>query len=383
MALRNFFSSPLRRHHRGPSTRPRSPRQRLSLLSLEDRTVPNSYIASSASDLIADINAANLSPGADTITLSSAKSFTLTAVNNTAHGPTGLPVIADGEVLTIVGSGHTIERATKSADAFRLIEVAPGATLTLQNLTLQGGLSFEYYTSAQGGAIFNQGDLTLNGVTAQGNTARGGQGFNTAAFVPPMPGFAGEGGGVYSEGALTIESSVIQNNLAVGGPGADTAFLSIAGYTYPVGPTAGGMGLGGGLFVASGSVAISNSTVSSNSSQGGKGGKGAAGSNFDIGGYPSIAGGDGGDALGGGVYIAGGSASLLITSITHNTAQGGTAGKGGGSAHNGNPGHAWGGGLFIDPSAAVSLDDYTAAHTKANKASTSNNNIFGNYDVIP
>jgi hypothetical protein len=54
--------------------------------------------------------------------------FTLTAVDNTTDGATGLPVIAANDTLTIVGNGDTIQRSTASGiPAFRLFDVASGA----------------------------------------------------------------------------------------------------------------------------------------------------------------------------------------------------------------------------------------------------------------
>ena len=116
----------------------------LFLEQLEDRALLASYTAVSVSDLITDINAANTAGGANTITLTAPTTapYVLTAVNNTttATGANGLPVIAANDNLTIVGNGDTIERsiATGTPD-FRLLDVAAGASLTLQNLTLQGG----------------------------------------------------------------------------------------------------------------------------------------------------------------------------------------------------------------------------------------------------
>src|SRR5262245_37601872 len=110
---------------------------------LEDRTVPSSVTAASVSELIAAINAANPTPKPAPITLVPGKTFTLNAVDNTTHGATGLPVIAATENLTVVGNGDVVERSSANGTpAFRLFDVAAGATLTLQNLTLQGGLAF-------------------------------------------------------------------------------------------------------------------------------------------------------------------------------------------------------------------------------------------------
>jgi hypothetical protein len=123
--------------------RRKQPSVRLTVEVLEDRTLPSAYTAANVSQLIASINAANATPEADTITLVAHRTYSLTEVNNTTHGPTGLPVIAAaGGSLTIVGNDATIQRrVTRATPAFRLFDVAPGASLTLQHLTLQGGLA--------------------------------------------------------------------------------------------------------------------------------------------------------------------------------------------------------------------------------------------------
>src|SRR5436190_20325352 len=127
--LRNLFAS------RTPRTIRKAPaRRQLHLEALEERLVLNAYTAATAADLIADINLANAAGGVNTITLSAAASspYTLTGVNNTTQGANGLPVIAANDNLTIAGNGDTIERSTASV-AFRLFDVAAGATLSLQS----------------------------------------------------------------------------------------------------------------------------------------------------------------------------------------------------------------------------------------------------------
>src|SRR5262249_17897016 len=122
-------------------SRPAAPRlrTRLALEQLEHRTLPSAYTAGSVADLIADINAANQAGGANTITLAPGTTFTLAAVNNTTDGATGLPVIAANDNLTILGNSDVIQRNTATGSpAFRLFDVAAGASLTLQNLTVQG-----------------------------------------------------------------------------------------------------------------------------------------------------------------------------------------------------------------------------------------------------
>src|SRR5262249_33188853 len=198
---------------------------RLRLEQLEDRTVRSNFTAASVSDLIADIHAANLVGGSNTITLVAGTTFTLTELDNFTDGHNGLPVIAANDNLTILGNSDIIERSTAAGTPeFRLFDVAIGAGLTLENLTLQGGLAFGFGGAvAQGGAVYNQGTLILDSVTVQNNTAQGyagGHSFGAAGY----PGGNAAGGGVYSNGALTITNSTISNNSAIGGRGADAMF---------------------------------------------------------------------------------------------------------------------------------------------------------------
>jgi hypothetical protein len=184
----------LRRHHFRPG--------------LEGRTVLSSYTAATVSDLIADINASNNGGGSNTITLVAGNTFSLTAVNNTTDGATGLPVIAANDRLTIAGNSNTIDLAS-GTPAFRLLDVAAGASLTLQNLTLQGGVEVDNGAQAAGGAIYCKGTLDLNGVTVQNNSAKA-ESWSRSAL----------GGGIYSSGSLTLEGgTIVQNNQAIGAPG--------------------------------------------------------------------------------------------------------------------------------------------------------------------
>src|SRR5207245_1096389 len=107
-SLRNLV-----RRHRPPRPAARDRRRvQLRVKQLEDRSLPSVYTAGSVADLIADINAANAAGGSNTIALVAGATFTLTAVNNSADGATGLPVIAANDTLTIVGNGDTIARKT-------------------------------------------------------------------------------------------------------------------------------------------------------------------------------------------------------------------------------------------------------------------------------
>jgi hypothetical protein len=365
------------RSRRSAAPHPRAERKarqrpfRPLLEQLEDRTLPSNYTAASVSALIHDINAANQHGGSNTIMLAAATTFQLTTVNDTTDGPTGLPIIAVNDNLTIVGNGDTIERSTASGTpAFRLFDVASGASLTLKNVTLQGGLEQGAGLSAEGGAILNQGTLDLNGVTIQNNIARGQNGASYSAY-----GQQAKGGGIYSNGALTLEGgTTVQNNHALGGAGAAGRPGTYTGVALRGGN--GGDAFGGGVYVAGGTVTVTSATVSSNTAYGGNAGRGGDASW----GRRGANGGNGGAGLGGGLYVGGGTVELRSDTVQNNSAQGGLAGQGGFTGGtSGLPGPGEGGGIYIwvYGASSVCLDAFTVANTVNNAPG----NIDGSYTV--
>lgn len=357
----------------GATSRPSVARRRsfrLSVEQLEDRTCPSNFSAATVSELIADINAANLAGGANTITLQAGTDFTLTAVDNSWDGATGLPAITPGDSLTILGNGDTISRSTDSTTpAFRLLDVYGGASLTLKNLRLTNGLADgSGGFAAQGGAIYNRGNLVLDGVNVAYNRAFGGL-------------YGGAwGGGIFSSGNLTLEGgSTVQNNVAAGGPGSRAQGPTKLSPGHGGGP--GGYAYGGGIYVADGTAILTGATVSGNTAQGGNGGPGLS---------SYWRGGVGGNAYGGGIYVAAGTVAVTSTTLSGNAAQGGSSGSpyptysgggfGGGLYAAGGTvtlrydtvsqnSATYGGGIYIDPSAIVYLDAYTQKHVKGNHAS--------------
>src|SRR5262249_53058483 len=141
----------------------------------------STYYAATPLDLIADINAANAAGGANTIALTAPATspYVLSTANNVTDGANGLPVISGrskklaADILTIIGNGYSMDA---NPHCYRIFDVANGGSLTLENLTLQNGYAYGSGVSAEGGAIYNQGTLVLNGAGVYGNAAVGASG---------------------------------------------------------------------------------------------------------------------------------------------------------------------------------------------------------------
>jgi hypothetical protein len=361
--------SRLRTLARGPRW-PRRPaptpdRRRPRLEQLEDRALPSSYTASTTAQLIADINAANAAGGNNTITLSANTTFDLTAVNNTANGANGLPVVTRGDALTITGPGGDIVQRDTAAPFFRLFDVASRAALTLSTLTLQNGLATGSGSAADGGAVYNKGSVTLNGVTVQNNSAEG-----TVTGGKVQDGQPAAGGGIWSSGSLTLQNgTTLMSNGALGGNGGN----GDSGGN-------GGNGLGGGIW-SSGSLTLqggSTPMLQGNNAWGGDGGQGFNGQPF---GLPGI-------GYGGGLYMAAGTATLSYVGIASNNAlmngYGGGLYVGGGTITlysctiSSNTAQSAGGGIYIASRATVYFDSYTVTNTTNNTAAI-DPNIDGTY----
>jgi hypothetical protein len=353
--------------------RPTAPRFRPRLEALEDRCLPSTFCAATATDLIADIKAANLQGGANTIVLTAPTTspYVLTATDNTTDGNTVLPAI--GGNLTILtnngsaspGFGDTIDAGKHG----RLFDVASGATLTLENITLQNGsVRGTPGGTSKGGAIYNQGTLVLSQVLVHNNTAD----------------FTGAGGGIWSNGALTVKNSTFEGNVAeneFGGPAFGGA-IYIAGGTASITDSAfgdpnGGGGntakgqtaYGGAMYVAAGTATLSGDSFglvtygfygfsySGNSAQGG-----------------ILSPGDG---YGGALYVARGSVTLTNDYIQGNCVE--NLGNPDGAAYGDHGGY--GGGIYIADVATVYIDSFTLNNTTANLSN--GGDIWGPYHLLP
>jgi hypothetical protein len=216
--------------------------------------------------------------GADTISLPASSTHTLTSVNNSTYGDTGLPIISSE--ITIEGNSSTVQRDS-GAPNFRLLAVSTIGNLTLQHLTLTGGKAVFNGSStagAFGGAVSSHGIVALTNSTASGNAADfcgGGMANFGGTLTLNNSTVSGNsvgvhGGGIYNihRGVVTATDSTISNNTAVGyggavynstGGGAETV-LTLINSTVS-GNTAGGSGGG----VRQGfPLTLLNSTVSDN-----------------------------------------------------------------------------------------------------------------------
>ncbi len=160
-------------------------RAALRIEQLEDRTTPATFTVTSLADagggsLRDAIDQANTVNDADTIVFAGAAvggTINLSTFDNRPAsttddlqpvGPTALIITSP---ITIQGTGETITRT--GATAFRLFQVtAFFGNLTLQNLTLTNGLAQGGAGSGVGGgaaglggAIYNQGTLSISGST--------------------------------------------------------------------------------------------------------------------------------------------------------------------------------------------------------------------------
>jgi hypothetical protein len=205
------------------------------------------------------------------------------------------------------GPGASALTITKpAADLFRLFTVGLDKTVSISNLGLTNGNS-----SDSGGAIFNEGYLTVDGCYIASNQAKdGGGGIDSGGWELRIKnsticynGTPGSGGGISASAAKVVEISdtaVVSNGAGVNGGGIDvmSCVLNLSNVTVAMN-SAGTHG--GGIAVVEGKLVMNGGEVANNTA---------------------------GD-YGGGVYLAnlqGSNSTMDKVSVTGNH----TAGKGGG-----------------------------------------------------
>ncbi len=182
-------------------------------------------------------------PGNPTINFSVSGTITLSSA---------LPQVADISPysLTIDGTGQSIA-IDGSVGPYQILYVSSGATLTLNDLTIQNG------SSGSGGGVDNEGTLTVTNSTFATNNAS-----------------AGLGGGIYNNGTLSVSNSTFYGNGASNsgyGGGGGIFNNTAATMTVTNSSFSGNNADNGGAIRNIGSATVSNSTFSSTSASYGGG----------------------------------------------------------------------------------------------------------------
>jgi hypothetical protein len=179
--------------------------------------------------------------GSLTYELSHASSGDTIVFSNTIAGDTiALPSVLDitGTNITIDGGSDNITLSGAGGGGHTVVEVATGASVTIDNLTIANGVG------------------------------------TGAASSDPVHNGGAAAGGIYDLGSLVLNSDLFLNDKGTGGAGADASLSGEGG-------GAGGIGVGG-VYVATGASAVIEQTVTfkNDTGIGGHGGYGAGGTYY-------------------------------------------------------------------------------------------------------
>ncbi len=258
--------------------------------------------------------------------------------------------ITGSQTLTIdatangLTQGVVIARSSAAGTAnFRLFDVGVGSSLTLRGVTLvngyaEGGSSlFGGGALGAGGAIFNQGTLTLDRCTLTGNTARGGQGGLDYAGGRAGGGVganASDSGGGPNGGAAGADNFTADGNGDAGANGGFGGGGGAGGRAFGAGNGNGGNAGNGGFGGGGGWRGSGHGTgaygVGGNGGFGGGAGPGASAGIPGFGGgiafgTPSGYGGAGA-GMGGAIFNDAGTVTLTNVTLSANIANGGANG---------------------------------------------------------
>jgi hypothetical protein len=241
--------------------------------------------------LLAAIETANSTAEPDIIHLEPG-AYILQSVETDVSGPTGLPVISS--IITIKGESDLTTSIQRDPDAplFRIFHVAAGAILTLENVTVRGGLLLGVQNGAGiqnfgvtniknssisnngivfglGGGIHSTGTLNVTKTLINLNDALAGAGVSSEGNLIMTDSTVSDnvdGGGIRTTGPTTIRNSTIVFNSGFDAPQAGAINHSF-GLLKVVNSTIGGnrtLSPGGNLSNFSGTVLITNSTIAEN-----------------------------------------------------------------------------------------------------------------------
>jgi hypothetical protein len=305
----------------------------------------------------------------DTILIGTVLPIVLSQMGDDTYGPSALPVTT---AMTIDGALGAISGGGANSN-LRLFYVSPTGSLTLNYITLSnarapGGNGAPAWFggggggAGLGGAIFNQGTLSINNCVLSGNMAVGGDGGD--GDIPGRVGGGGGGGlgadgidgfGGQPGGATPAANGFSAIPAGFGGGGGGGKVYEVFGTIFDF-PTSGGFG-GGGGGSPKGSL---GSGVAGGGFGGGHGGAG------DSSGY--YGGGGGGAGMGGAIFNDGGTVTITDSGLSANTAAGGHAGGNGGHGLLGANGQGLGGAIF-NLNGSLTLVNSTITGNTADKSS--------------
>jgi hypothetical protein len=195
-----------------------------------------------------------------------------TYYENNLNIPVDLTLNGVKAATTIVNGGANGD-GTPTANIFT---VAAGVSLTLSNLTIERGASYQggggvnnagtlivsnsnFYvnTAISGGAILNTGTATISNTSLQSNS-------------PIFFGHSASCGAIDNRSTMTITASTFFNNYAnnyntAGGAICNGGTLSITGSTFNSNQSQGSFGYGGAIYTYAGTLNVTNSTFYLNS----------------------------------------------------------------------------------------------------------------------
>jgi hypothetical protein len=263
---------------------------------------PVTLRAGTVAELVNAINTANIS-GKPTIIRVSYGHYLPTGTFPSTWGLSLLPMIQSN--IQIIGagpSGTVIDgSAAQNINPARLFNVSRTGQLSLSNLTLTRSVAIctdTYCSQNGGGAIYNVGTVSTSNVI-----------ISSSAAVDAQHQSFNYGGAIFNVGGhLDLEQTTLSGNGAVGSGGAlaimgGTAILNhclVQGNSALFTAGEGGGGVGQGIYVTSGSLTISNTTITGNT----------GGSTDDYAGASGL-----------GIYNTAGTVSIQNSAITENTVQ--------------------------------------------------------------
>lgn len=279
-----------------------------------------------------------------------------------------------------VGAGATVIDVNSTGAFDRVFHVHSGDP-TFTGLTIKDGYLAAYWfwgtrsdalgagvhVAAGSNAVFQ--DVVFNhnwAVATDGEAGYREQVAGGTVFHEPTPGYSARGGGLYygGGGTLTLLRCTFQDGVIFGGDGGTGwagPFSAADLHGGDGGP--GGDSQGAGVYIAGGTVTMTDVRIAHNSTHAGEGGTGGAGGAVS-GSLRAGVGGTGGPrgrSQGGGLYVAAGTVTATNLTLDNNGAtflgEGGTGGAGGdnftangrdgpgGDGHAGGPSE--GGGLYL------------------------------------